>query len=350
MNIYKLSILIIVILIKTGNVLSNESIFTVNNIEINKNSFKNNDELIELAFKAGFQKLNNKILLEKDIVKLKDISLKNIKNLVSHYQIVKKKSENNKDLILVNVFFKRNKMYDFYSKKNVRYSDVRGKNIKILPILLVKKETLIYENNFFYKNWINETSKSNKKNEIIEYILPLENIEVIEQIKKNQDNLESIQLNKIFDENVEKDNLLIIINYNAKLSKIFLTGSISTKKITKNLSFSKNSEEEITYPELMVFLKKQIKEIVKSQNVIDINTPTFLNIKLELKNKNDLFIFQEILNRIDLIDNFNVSEFNNKSAYIKIKYYGKTNIIKEKLSNQGMQLSLDNNELSARLK
>jgi len=350
MNIYKLSILIIVILIKTGNVLSNESIFTVNNIEINKNSFKNNDELIELAFKAGFQKLNNKILLEKDIVKLKDISLKNIKNLVSHYQIVKKKSENNKDLILVNVFFKRNNMYDFYSKKNVRYSDVRGKNIKILPILLVKKETLIYENNFFYKNWINETSKSNKKNEIIEYILPLENIEVIEQIKKNQDNLESIQLNKIFDENVEKDNLLIIINYNAKLSKIFLTGSISTKKITKNLSFSKNSEEEITYPELMVFLKKQIKEIVKSQNVIDINTPTFLNIKLELKNKNDLFIFQEILNRIDLIDNFNVSEFNNKSAYIKIKYYGKTNIIKEKLSNQGMQLSLDNNELSARLK
>ena len=320
MNIYKLSILIIVILIKTGNVLSNESIFTVNNIEINKNSFKNNDELIELAFKAGFQKLNNKILLEKDIVKLKDISLKNIKNLVSHYQIVKKKNENNKDLILVNVFFKRNNMYDFYSKKNVRYSDVRGKNIKILPILLVKKETLIYENNFFYKNWINETSKSNKKNEIIEYILPLENIEVIEQIKKNQDNLESIQLNKIFDENVEKDNLLIIINYNAKLSKIFLTGSISTKKITKNLSFSKNSEEEITYPELMVFLKKQIKEIVKSQNVIDINTPTFLNIKLELKNKNDLFIFQEILNRIDLIDNFNVSEFNNKSAYIKIKY------------------------------
>ena len=100
----------------------------------------------------------------------------------------------------------------------------------------------------------------------------------------------------------------------------------------------------------MVFLKKQIKEIVKSQNVIDINTPTFLNIKLDLKNKNDLFIFQEILNRIDLIDSFNVKEFNNKSANIKIKYYGKTNIIKEKLSNQGMQLSLNNNELSARLK
>tara|TARA_B100001093_G_scaffold45606_1_gene38768 strand:- start:1361 stop:2413 length:1053 start_codon:yes stop_codon:yes gene_type:complete len=350
MNIYKLLLLIIVILSKTGNVLSNESIFTVNNIEINKNSFKNNNELIELAFKTGFQKLNNKILLEKDISRLKDVSLKNIKNLVSHYQIVKKESKGNKNTIFVNIFFKRDKMYNFYSKNNVRYSDVRGKNIKILPILLNEKEILIYENNFFYKNWTNKNTKKNKKTETIEYILPLENIEVIEEIKKNQDNLASIELNKIFDDSIDKDNLFIIIDYNNKLTKIFLTGSISKKKITKNLSLANSQEEKITYIEILSFLKNQIKEIIKSQNIIDINTPSFLNIKLNLKNKNDLFIFQEILNKIDLIDNFNVGEFNNKFAFIKIKYYGKTNIIKEKLTNHGMQLSLDNNELSARLK
>ena len=79
------------ILAKTGNVLSIESIFTVNNIEINKNSYKNNQELIDLAFRAGFKKLNDKILLERDIEKLKNTSLKNIKNLISHYQIIKKR-------------------------------------------------------------------------------------------------------------------------------------------------------------------------------------------------------------------------------------------------------------------
>ena len=52
-------------------------------------------------------------------------------------------------------------MYDFYSKKNVRYSDVRGKNIKILPILLVNKETLIYENNFNYKKICREKLEKN---------------------------------------------------------------------------------------------------------------------------------------------------------------------------------------------
>ena len=38
--------------------------FTVNNIQINKNDYKNKDELINIAFKKGFEKLNSKILLE----------------------------------------------------------------------------------------------------------------------------------------------------------------------------------------------------------------------------------------------------------------------------------------------
>ena len=337
------------ILFKTGNVLSNESIFTVNNIEINKNSFKNNDELIDLAFREGFKKLNNKILLEKDIEILKNISLKEIKNLVSHYQI-EKKSEISNEVVLVNIFFKRDKMYSFYSKKKVRYSDVRGKSIKILPVLLLKKNVYIYENNFFYKNWISKETEDDKIDEIIEYILPLENIEVIEEIKKNENNLELIKLDTIFDANENQDFLFIIIDYKPKIAKVFLKGKISTKQISKNLSFSKNTKEKITYDELMFFLKKQIKEITKLQNIIDIDIPSFLNIKLDFKNQNDLFIFQEILNRIDLIDIFSVREFNNNSALIKIKYYGKTNIIKEKLINEGIKLRLDNNELSARLK
>ena len=59
------------ILFKTGNVLSNESIFIVNNIKVDKISFKNKEELINTAFKKGFLKLNNKILLEEDFIKIK---------------------------------------------------------------------------------------------------------------------------------------------------------------------------------------------------------------------------------------------------------------------------------------
>ena len=147
----KFIIVILIILFKTGNVLSLESIFTVNNIQVNKNTFKNKEELINIAFRKGFEKLHNKILLEKDYIKIQNISLQNIKNLVSHYQIVKNEDENNQNFELINLYFKRDKMYNFYNQNNIEYSDVSGKILKILPVLLLKDEIYVYDNNFFMK-------------------------------------------------------------------------------------------------------------------------------------------------------------------------------------------------------
>ena len=69
-----------------------------------------------------------------------------------------------------------------------------------------------------------------------------------------------------------------------------------------------------------------------------------------LKNQDDLFLFQNILSEVDLIENYNVREFDNKVAYINIKYYGKINKIKEKLIEKGIDLNFINNQWSARLK
>ena len=348
MKYFKFTFIILIILFKSGNNLYAESIFTVNNIQVNKNSFKNKEELINIAFRKGFEKLNNKILLEKDYLKTKNISLRIIKNLVSHYQIVKNDDENVKNFEIVNLYFKRDKMYNFYSKNNIKYSDVTGKILKILPVLILEDQTFIYDRNFFYENWL-KIEKQNKS-ENIEYIFPLENLETIETIKKNQNNLETINLIDIFEKDNEKDNLLIIIDYHKQQTKIFLKGIISSKKIVKNLSLENKSEKNIEYPKILKFLKKEILELVKSQNIIDIGAPAFLNINLTLNNQKDLFLFQNILSEIDLIETFNVREFNNKFAYINIKYYGKINKIKEKLIEKKIDINFKNNQWSARLK
>ena len=348
MKNFNFILIILIILFKTGNVLSIESIFTVNNIQVNKNTFKNKEELINIAFKKGFEKLNSKILLEKDYIKTKNISLRNIKNLVSHYQIVKNKEANIKNYESINLYFKRDKMYNFYNQNNIKYSDVSGKILKILPVLILNNEIFIYDNNFFYKNWLKNNEK--KENANIEYIFPLENIETIETIKKNQNDLELISLNDIFDLDNEKDNLLVIIDYNSEKTKFFLKGTISSKKIIKNLSIDDQTVNKNDYTDILKYLKKEILELVKSQNIIDIGAPSFRNVNLELKRQNDLFRFQNILNEVDLIENFNVREFNNKFAYINIKYYGKINKIKEKLIQKGIDINFINNQWSARLK
>ena len=159
MKNFKIIFYILIILLKTGNILCEESIFTVNNIQINKNAYKNKEELINIAFRKGFEKLNNKILLERDYKKTENISLRNIKNLVSHYRIIKNKDRNVQNFETVNLYFKRDKMYEFYSRNNIKYSDVSGKILTILPVLLLNDEIFIYDNNFFYNNWIENTKE-----------------------------------------------------------------------------------------------------------------------------------------------------------------------------------------------
>ena len=54
-------------------------------------------------------------------------------------------------------------MYNFYSQKNIRYSDVSGKILNILPVLILDEEIFIYDNNFFYENWLKNKKEKKKK-------------------------------------------------------------------------------------------------------------------------------------------------------------------------------------------
>ena len=89
MKSYKLIIIILIVFLKTGNVLSNNNIFDVNNIEIEKKGNVANVSLADKAIKKGFDQLIQKILLKKDQDKLSDLSFDSIKQLLTYYQIKK---------------------------------------------------------------------------------------------------------------------------------------------------------------------------------------------------------------------------------------------------------------------
>ena len=65
---------ILIILFKTGNVLSNNNIFSVNNIEIVREISKNQEDLVNQAFEKGFKKLIQRLLLEEDYKKISTIN------------------------------------------------------------------------------------------------------------------------------------------------------------------------------------------------------------------------------------------------------------------------------------
>ena len=65
---------IIVFLAQSGNVFSDSNLFDVDNIKINKKNYQTKEEILEYAFKEGFERLIKKIVLKNDFIEALNIS------------------------------------------------------------------------------------------------------------------------------------------------------------------------------------------------------------------------------------------------------------------------------------
>ena len=342
MNKKLLIICIIVFLTKTGNVFSSNSIFDVNNIIITNYNYQNKEKLLDRAFKDGFYKLTEKILQKKDSDSLKKIGLKEIRQLVSSYQIIENKDFNKKNEVTINLSFSRNKINNLFYKNNISYADVSKTDLVIFPVLIENNNFYLYEDNYFYDNWIKDEEKTFK---FINYILPIENLSDIEIISKNKENLESINVNDLLSNYGIKNYLFFVIKPSKNSVDVFIKGLVSEKKVVKNLNYSlSNNLKEERFSEVIQSLKQDINEVWKSENLIDVRTPSFLNVNLDLNKQDDLLILQKKFNEIDLIENFYVLELNKNYAKIKIKYLGKIDKMKNKFNDKGIKVKIKNNQ------
>ena len=136
MKSFKFIIFILVIFLKTGNVLSERALFNVNNIEISGNLSKNNQFFSDEAIKKGFDELMNKVLLKKDIIKIQNLDLEKIKDLVLYYQISSTTEDRkiNKITKKYNIFFNKEKIHNLFYNSEISYSDIIQYEIFFLPI------------------------------------------------------------------------------------------------------------------------------------------------------------------------------------------------------------------------
>ena len=347
MKSFKKLFIILVIFLKTGNVLSEINLFNVNNIEITNNLARKNEVLANQAIKKGFEQLITRLLLKNDINKVKKLKFSEIKDLVSYYQIQNKEKNINERIKVFNIFFDKEKIHELFYRKEISYSNIFKNELYLLPILKKDEKFFIYSQNYFYDNWNKIGS-----NEIVEFFLPIENIETIQKINLNKENILDLNLDDIFQEYKTKNLALIIIEENNKKEKkIFMKTKILERKISKNLTFENNSSlnQNEFDEEVIEEIKKEIINLVKLQNLIDVRTPSFINIKYNLDNKNNLPNLNEKIKKIDLIENIYVQELNNKYALLKIKYLGKIDKIINQLEKEKIILKLSDDVWSLKI-
>ena len=149
-----------------------------------------------------------------------------------------------------------------------------------------------------------------------------------------------------------KENIAFVLieDNNFKEEKIFFKAKILEKNIIKNINLKRqNLNQDKFYEKIIIEVKKELINTIKSQNLIDIRTPSFLNAQLVITKTNNLVELNSRLKKIDLIENIYVQEFNNESALLKIKYLGKLDKIIRQLEEQKIILKLIENQWSIKI-
>ena len=343
MKLYKqISIIILIVFFKTETVFSVNNLFNVNNIKIEKKIKITNDTLANQAIKKGFNQLIKKILLKEDFDSISKLSFPEIKQLVSYYQISNiSDKEKKEELVNFSVTFDKEKIHNLFYKRGLSYSEILDKELYILPVFINDEEVFIFNNNFFYENW-------NKihKNELIEFILPLEKIEIIQNINTYKNDLINIDIGNLFEEYQNKNLAFVLIETNKKgNAKVYIKARIQEKNISKSLVLQKQKQSNSSnYKNIIIETNNELIDLVKSRNLIDIRTPSFLNAKFNINKKNNLVELNSRVKNIDAIENIFVKEFNKDYMNLRIKYLGKLEKIINLLKTKKIELQMINDQ------
>ena len=316
--------------------------FEINNIEISKPFKKNFDKnkVIDEGFRKAFLELIYKLTKSSDYKKLEIFSLNEIKSMIETFSIEEEKFINQDYNVTLGVSFNKRKIFNYLEKRNVYPSQIINKKFLFIPILIDEKinDLLIFSNNPIYDNW----NTNIKAYDLIEYLLPSEDLEDLSLIKKNLNNIETYDFGEIvkkYDLNNYIVSLIFKSNNEIKvLSKIYN----GKNEIIKNNSFQNlnlNNNEDLNI--LIENLKSLFENNWKKLN--EINTSIKLPIIIKIKNDN-LEIsknFELYLSEIDLVSDYSVQKFNKEFIFYEVLFNGTVqnfiNLMKNKNYNLDTQ-------------
>ena len=133
----------------------------------------------------------------------------------------------------IKVFYSDTKIKKFLSKKNISFSYPENITVVFFPVLIINGEIQSLNENFFYKNWL----KVEIKNELINYILPLEDLDDISKIMEMKNRIEEINVDALVNKYDIKNYVFALMNYQNEKLNIHLKTNFKNNKISKNLFY-----------------------------------------------------------------------------------------------------------------
>ena len=221
-----------------------ENVFTINNVKVKGTIDVNftREKYFNKAFSNSFEILMNKILLTRDLKKINDIELEQIKNLITSFQILEESYRGDVYRVNIKIFYNENKIKNFLSKKNISFSLPENISAVFFPVLYINNEIQNFGESFFYTKWL----ETKINNDLINFILPLEDLEDISKIMKMKNNIEDLDIDSLVNKYDEKNYAFALMNYEAAKLNIYLKTNFNKNKTSINISHDvKNINDEL---------------------------------------------------------------------------------------------------------
>ena len=139
--------------------------------------------------------------------------------------------------------------------------------------------------------------------------------------------------------------LILIEDSKTNSGKIYIKTIIQEKEISKSLELKKQNLDTFKfYEQIITETKKELANLIKFTNLIDIRTPSFVNIKLYLNKKSNLVEFNSKIKNIESIEDIYIQEFNKDYINLRIKYLGKLDKLINQLKRESINLQFINDK------
>ena len=299
------------------------SIFSVNDIEITEPfelNFKK-EKVVDKAFIEAFKRLMKMTVISSEEIKLSRIKNNEIKNLIDSFKIKDERFIKNYYSAKFDVNFNKQNTLLFFEKKNIFPSLPKKKSIFILPILIDTTNTTVnlFNQNPFFFNWLDGTSK----HFLLDYILPTEDIDIINTLNQNIENLENYNYSNIINKYNVKDFIVcLIFQDNDKIKVLSKITINNNEKIQNNIYNNINLDNENELISLIISIKNNYEDNWKKINQINRSVKLPLNISVDANDYQKNKLFKEFLNNTEFVSNFFIKDFNNKKINYRIIFNG----------------------------
>jgi len=298
-------------------------------------------KIIDEAFKKAFYILLSQTLNSTDIKKLKNVNIKEIKTLVENFKIKNEIFRESKYYANFDVYFNKKKIKFFLEKKNLFYSNPKQISVLFLPIIIEQENLHLFNDNIFYKYWLTSKDQSG----LINYIMPLEDIDETLKLISSQENLENLDIIEIAKKYNTENYILSLIYLDKEKLNFFSKIKFEEYKKNSNLIFYKVDIKDIdSISSIIKKTKVHLNDIWKDFNEINTSIKLSINLILNSNDADKISKFENTLSKIDDIGSFSIKKFDLNKTIYEIIYNTDPNRLMRQFSIYGFEIVNDESQ------